>query len=150
MTPTTLALIAFAIAVGCLPPIQAGVNATIASHHGHPLWGALTNTIVASLTLVLIIVVMRVPTAGARGLADAPAWSWLGGVMGAVMVLSAIILAPRLGAAAYVSAMVVGTVAASMTVDHFGLVGFPVRPASVQRIVGGLLVIVGMVLVQTD
>jgi transporter family-2 protein len=150
MTSTTLGLIAFAIAVGCLPPIQAGVNATIAGHHGHPLWGALTNTVVASLTLLVIIVAMRVPTAGVRGLADAPAWSWLGGTMGAVMVLSAIILAPRLGAAAYVSAMVVGTVAASLTIDHFGLIGFPVRPASVQRMIGGALVIIGMIAVQTD
>ena len=75
--------------------VTSSVNVTSARHHGHPLWGALTNTVVASLTLILIIAVMRVPTAGARALADAPAWSWLGGTMGAVMVLSAIILAPR-------------------------------------------------------
>jgi transporter family-2 protein len=83
-------------------------------------------------------------------LAGDPLWSWLGGVRGAMMVLSAIIPAPRLGAAAFVSAMVVGTVVASVAIDHFGLVGFREHPVTTLRLLGGVLVIVGMVLVQTN
>ncbi len=150
MSSSTIVLIVAAIAVGCLPPLQAGINATIAGYHGHPLWGALTNTVVASITLAAMIAVLGVPTSGARALVGAPAWSWLGGVLGAAMVLSAIILAPRLGAAGYVAAMVVGTVTASLVIDHFGLVGFAVHPASALRVCGGILVVVGMILVQAN
>ncbi len=150
MSPATLGLILIVILVGTLPPTQAGVNATLSQYHGHPLWGALTNTLVASLTLGLAVVILRVPAAGLRSLAEAPAWSWLGGLMGATMVLSAIILAPRLGAAAYVCAMVVGTVTASILIDHFGWVGFAEHPATTWRVLGGALVISGMVLVQMN
>jgi len=150
MSPTTPLLIAFAIAVGCLPPLQAGVNATISGYHGHPLWGAITNTIVASLTLAVAIAALRVPTSGLRGLAQAPPWSWFGGFMGATMVVSAIVLAPRLGAATYVTSTVVGTVTASMLVDHFGFVGFSAHPVSALRLCGGALVVAGMILVQRN
>ncbi len=150
MPSTTFVLIAVAIAVGCLPPLQAGINATLSGYHGHPLWGALTNTVVASLALAVAIVVLGAPVSGVRTLASAPAWSWLGGVLGATMVLSAILLAPRLGAAGYVSAMVVGTVTASILIDHFGLVGFAEHPVTLLRLCGGALVIVGMILVQTN
>ncbi len=148
MSLATLGLILIVILVGTLPPTQAGVNATLSQYHGHPLWGALTNTLVASLTLGLAVVLLRVPAAGLKSLAEAPAWSWLGGLMGATMVLSGIILAPRLGAAAYVCAMVVGTVAASILIDHLGLVGFAEHPVTTWRVLGGALVISGMVLVQ--
>lgn len=150
MPIATLGLILLAIVVGALPPLQAGINATISGYHGHPLWGALTNTVVASFSLLAVIVLLRIPSSDLRSLAGAPAWSWVGGVMGATMVLSAIILAPRLGAASYVTAMVVGTVAASILIDHFGVVGYRPHPASVQRLLGGALVVIGMVLVQTD
>lgn len=150
MLPVTAGLILIVILIGTLPPAQAGINATLSQHHGHPLWGALTNTLVASLALGLAIATLRVPHAGLRSLAEAPPWSWLGGLMGATMVLSAITLAPRLGAAAYVCAMVVGTVTASIAIDHFGLVGFVEHPATTWRVLGGALVISGMVLVQMN
>ncbi|TFH25366.1 MAG: DMT family transporter [Myxococcales bacterium] len=150
MSIASLGLILVAILVGALPPLQAGINATIAGYHGHPLWGALTNTVVASLALLGLIVLLRVPGSDLRAVAGAPAWSWAGGLMGAAMVLSAIILAPRLGAAAFVSAMVVGTMTASVLIDHFGVVGFRPHPISLQRIIGGALVVLGMILVQTD
>ncbi len=150
MSLATFGLILIVILVGTLPPTQTGINATLSQYHGHPLWGALTNTVVASLALGLALLVLRVPAAGLRALAEAPAWSWFGGLMGATMVLSAIILAPRLGAAGYVCAMVVGTVTASILIDHFGLVGFTEHPATTWRVFGGALVISGMLVVQAN
>ncbi len=150
MNPGVLGLVLLAICVGCLPPIQAGINATVTQYHGHPLWGALTNTLVASLALATAILVLRVAPGDLAGLSRAPAWSWLGGVLGATMVLSAIVIAPRIGAASYVSAMVVGTVGASLVIDHFGWIGFPEHPVTVARILGGALVVAGMMLVQLD
>lgn len=74
MPAATPGLILVAMAVGCLPPLQAGVNATLSSHHGHPLRGALTNTVVASLALTLTIVVLRIPGSDLHELANAPVW----------------------------------------------------------------------------
>jgi transporter family-2 protein len=148
--PTALwMLVLAAICVGALPPSQAGINATLARHYGHPLWGALTNTVVASLVLVVAVVAVRPAFPDLRAMAAAPAWSWLGGLCGATMVFSAIMLAPRLGAAGYVTAMTVGTVTASLCIDHFGLLGFHAHPVSGLRLLGGAFVVAGMLLVQT-
>ena len=68
MSLVTFGLILIVILVGTFPPAQAGINATLSQHHGHPLWGALTNTLVASLVLGLGIATLRVPHAGLRSL----------------------------------------------------------------------------------
>ena len=83
MSSATVVLILIAVSVGCLPPLQAGINATLAGHHGHPLWAALTNTLVASLVLGFALLALRVPAAELRMLSAAPAWSWMGGWLGA-------------------------------------------------------------------
>ena len=150
MSLLTLGLILIAVIIGCLPPLQAGINATLSGYHGHPLWGALTNTAVATLAMLVAIVVSRTPTSNWQALGEAPAWTWIGGLFGAAMVLSGIVIAPRLGAAAYVSAMVVGTVTASIVIDHFGLVGFEIHRVSWVRLVGGGLVVSGMLVVQAS
>lgn len=150
MPPSTLFLIPIAVLVGCLPPTQAGVNSTLARYWDSPLLAGLTNTVVATLVVGLAALVLRVPWPGLRAAAAAPWWAWLGGVFGAAMVLSGILIAPRLGAAAYVTAMLVGTVTASMVIDHFGLVGFREHPVSFLRLLGGGLVLLGMLLVRAN
>ena len=64
------------------------------------------------------------------GLAESRKARWLaaGGILGAFFVLSSLVLAPRLGATAFVSATVVGTVAASLIIDHYGFLAYRVQP----------------------
>ena len=57
----TLFSILIALMVGAGYPLQAGINASIAKFHGHPLLAAFTNTTVARLVLLVAILVLRVP-----------------------------------------------------------------------------------------
>jgi bacterial/archaeal transporter family-2 protein len=41
-----------------------------------------------------------------------------------------------------------GQVVASIAIDHFGLLGVPVQSASLPRIGGALLIVMGVVIVQ--
>nr|WP_298911582.1 DMT family transporter [uncultured Nostoc sp.] len=59
-----------------------------------------------------------------------------------------IVLAPLLGAATMIGLIILGQMLAAITLDHFGLVGFPVHPLSLWRIVGVILLITGVVFVQ--
>jgi transporter family-2 protein len=72
----------------------------------------------------------------------------MGGLLGRVYIVAAIVLAPRLGAATLVAALVAGQMVASLPIDHFGWVGFAVHPVSPLRILGAVLVGGGVVLVQ--
>jgi transporter family-2 protein len=75
-------------------------------------------------------------------------WQWSGGLLGAVYVVATIVLAPRLGAATLIAAVVAGQMIASVLLDQYGLVGFPVHPLSALRLLGAGLVIGGVVLIQ--
>ena len=73
---------------------------------------------------------------------------WTGGLLGAVVVCASVVLTPRLGAATTIGVFLTGQVVASIVIDHFGLLGVPVQPAGLSRIAGGLLIVVGVVIVQ--
>ena len=137
-----------ALMVGAGYPIQAGVNATIAQYQGHPLLAAFTNTTVASLVLLVLIVAMRIPFPAMGQLVAAPFWAWGGGFLGAFFVFSSLVLAPKMGAAAYVSTTIVGTMSAALIIDHFGLLAYKPQAITLQRIIGAVMVIAGMFLIQ--
>jgi transporter family-2 protein len=68
--------------------------------------------------------------------------------MGAVFVSTTAWLAPVLGAATLVSVAVAGQMAFALVLDHYGLVGFPVRTMSLGRAVGAGLLVAGVVLIR--
>ena len=66
----------------------------------------------------------------------------------ALIVLAGATLAPRLGAAAFIAAVVGGQLACSVILDHFGLMDLPRQPLSLPRAAGLLLVFAGVLLVK--
>ena len=136
--------ILIALMVGAGYPLQAGINASLANFHGHPLLAALTNTTVASLVLLVAVIVLRVPLPHVSGLVSAPWWAWTGGCLGAFFVLSSLVLAPKLGAAAFVSTTIVGTMVASLAIDHYGFIAYRAQPITLLRLMGGVFVVTGM------
>lgn len=77
MPPSFLLL--SAVAVGAAVPVQSAINAQMGGMQGHPLYGALTNTAVATLIFVLLILGLRIPAPDLQAAASGPAWLWLGG-----------------------------------------------------------------------
>lgn len=143
-----MALIIVAVLIGLLLPVQAGANAQLRSTLGHPLTTAFVSFLVGTLALGLLLLVARVPAVPTRSLAQAPAWHWVGGLLGAVYVAAAVVLAPRLGAATLIASIVTGQMLASIALDHFGWVGFEHHPASWPRLLGGALIILGVALIR--
>ena len=129
--------------------MQAGINATLAQHAGHPLFGMVANMTLATVIVYFAVIVLRVPLPFAQVAGSAPWYAWVGGACGVTLVFSAMTIAPNLGAAAYVCATLVGTILASLAIDHFGLLAFRPQPITVQRVLGAALVIIGMILVTT-
>jgi bacterial/archaeal transporter family-2 protein len=141
-------LLLLAVAAGVLLPIQAGVNAQLRTALGSPVAAALVSFVVGTAGLVLVTLALRTPLPLRSAWAASPWWQWTGGLIGAVYVLASIVLAPRLGAATLVAAVVAGQMLSSVLLDQYGLVGFPVHPISAVRLLGAGLVIVGVLLIQ--
>ena len=141
-------LLLLALAAGVLLPVQAGVNAQLRSVVGSPLAAALVSFLVGTAGLGTAAVIFRAPMAVRTAWAVSPWWLWLGGLIGALYVVATIVLAPRLGAATLVAAVVAGQMIASLLLDQYGLLGFPTHAINGLRVLGAALVTVGVILVQ--
>jgi transporter family-2 protein len=150
LSPATwlLALLAIAIAVGAAVPMQSAINAQMAQAQGHPLYGALANTVIASAVLGGLVLALRLPPPDLRSAAAGPWWLWLGGLIGAAFVFGALFVAPRVGAAAFAAATIFGSAVASLAIDHFGAFGFTPRPLDMQRLAGAACLLAGVFLLQ--
>ena len=144
---TVVGLAAVAVVAGALVPFQAGSNAELGRALGHPLWATLVSLVVSILVVIPIALAMQAapPVFGAAR--HLPAWAWLGGVAGAIYVSSALILVPRVGATSFMVCVIAGQLIASLLLDYHGWMNLPVREVSVGRVLGVVMVIVGMVMV---
>lgn len=143
-----IALLLIAITLGVLLPVQAGVNAQLRTVLGEPIVAALASFLIGTAALALVMLGARTEVPAGFAWTGSPWWYWVGGLIGAIYVVGAIVLAPRLGAATLTAAVVAGQMLASLVLDHFGWVGFPLHEATPLRLLGGGLIILGVVLVQ--
>jgi len=75
-------------------------------------------------------------------------WAWTGGFFGAVYIAISIFLVPRLGAAFFVALLVAGQMLASVAFDHFGALGLSEHPIDIPRLIGAVLLVIGVVLIR--
>jgi len=136
------------LVAGIMMPIQPGINAQLAMVVNGPLVASLISFFVGTVTLLVYCLAVRVDWPAARELGQFPWWIWTGGVLGAFFVTVTVIVARELGAVSMLSLLIAGQMLAAVVLDHFGLAGFPVHAASLWRIVGVVLLVVGAVMVQ--
>ena len=115
---------------------------------GHPVYGAMFSVAVSTLTMLAAALMERLPIPDLRGIGAQPAWAWTGGIIGAFVVLTALTATPRLGAATTVVLFIAGQLAASLVLDHYGLLGVPVHPVDLRRMLGVVCLVAGVILIR--
>jgi transporter family-2 protein len=138
----------FAVAAGAMLPVQFGVNAQLSHWVGSPIRAAFVSFLVGTVALLILSAFVQKPMPSLARLGDVPWWVWVGGLLGAFYVAGSIVTAPKLGAVTLAAAIIFGQMLASVLVDQFGWVGFEEHHASPGRLIGVLLVAVGVVLVR--
>ena len=141
-------LILVAIVVGAILPVQAGLNARMGQLVGQPVISAIISFVVGLIGLLVYMVMSRVPMSAWSLTAQAPKLLWTAGLLGAFYVTAMVLLVPKLGLALSFGLVVAGQMAASLVMDHYGLLGAPVQPVSVLRVLGVVLIVAGVVLVR--
>ena len=108
---------------------------------------ALTFATCVQLALsLLILVVARAGIGGLGGAFRAPAWMWLGGLMGLTVVLSITFAQPRIGATATIGILIAGQLVMGAAIDRYGLFGVDRIGISAPRAVGIALLGIGAAL----
>ena len=135
-----------AVAIGALLPLQALINARLGQLTTGALAASFISFLIGTLVLGACLAATRAALPGWQTITSQPLWLWLGGVIGALFVLSATVLVPRLGAGAMICLVIFGQLAGSLLLDHFGVLG-SARPVDLTRLIGALLVLAGALLV---
>jgi transporter family-2 protein len=141
-------LYGFALVAGIINALQPGANATLSKILERPFLAALIALAVNAAAMLGIGLVTGQLTAPASDKWGAvPWWAWLGGLFGATYLMSQLLVSQQMGAGAFMGVTVTTAVVVSLALDHFGLMGFAVHPVNAARVIGGLLMIVGVGLV---
>ncbi len=137
-----------ALLAGAMMPTQAATNNKMAAFVDSPILAAFISFLVGTVALLVYIVLSGVPLANISGVKDAPAIAWAGGLLGAFFVAAAVTLVPKLGVAMTFSLIIAGQMIVTLVIDHFGLLGVPVKDVSIARLGGILLITAGVVLIR--
>jgi transporter family-2 protein len=144
---TTSLLWLLALVAGALIPVQAAANAALSkSIQGNVPFAALTLFVVAGTATAVAALAAGGQLPDAVALRAAPWWSYLGGFIVAFYVFTITFLAPRLGVGTAISLIVTGQIVAALTIDHLGLLRSPTFPLTPARLLGAVLMAVGVFL----
>src|SRR5205823_12806160 len=112
--PVTLSLVA-----GVAGTVQIAVMGRLGDRIGVVAAFAFAAVVTAAIGLLVLLAVRR-SLAGFGHAVDQPAWMWLGGLMGAIVVLPITYAGPRIGPTATVALFIAGTFASAVDVSGYG------------------------------
>lgn len=144
----TYIYILIALAAGAMMPTQAATNNKMAMVVDSPILSAFISFVVGTVALFAYVVISGTPLGNLAAAKNAPAIAWVGGLLGAFFVASAVTLVPRLGVAMTFSLIIAGQMLVTLVIDHFGLLGVPVKEVSLPRIAGILLITTGVIVIR--
>jgi transporter family-2 protein len=135
-----------AVAAGCFVGLQAPVNARLGRQVGS-LQAATVSFLIGTLALIVVAALSSGGLAGVGKASGAPWWALIGGVLGAFYVTTALLTVRTLGVSGLTAIVVTGQLAIAVAVDRFGLFGLSKQHIGAPRILGLVLLLVGVVLV---
>ena len=142
---TKLGFAALAIAAGIAAAVQGAANAGLAKSAGVGP-ALLVNTGIVGIGALALWLALGARTSFFP--AEAPVSLYLGGACGFVVIASMAFVFPKIGAAYAIALMVGGQCVAALLVDHYGLLGMPTDPVTLQRVLGVGLVAAGAVVMR--
>ena len=146
--PTTILLFLLVAVAGVAAVTQQVFNANLRGVLNSAGWAAVVSYAVGLISVFAFALASGDPLPSLAVARGASWYLWTGGALGALFIIIAIFLVPKLGAATFIALFVVGQMLASLVFDHFGLFGLEKHAASPVRLAGAALLIAGVVLIR--
>ncbi|MCG7507637.1 DMT family transporter [Mesorhizobium retamae] len=137
-----------AFGLGALISMQPPINAQAASILGSPLLAALCSITISLVMVCVARVFLDHSSINWSRFAELPWWVLIGGAVGALFVIGALMVAPKVGVAAFFVFVVLGQLTGAAMIDQVAGFGVPSNPITWQRAAGILLVFAGAALTQ--
>lgn len=138
------------VVFGMFSAAQTAVNGQLGVVLGTATGAALVSFTVGVSTLLLIVLATRakwrlgVPAGRDRN----PWWMWIGGFLGAAFVFGNAFLSPVIGTGLTVMTILLGMMAGSLLIDHFGLLDARRKPVTVLQAAGLACMVAGVAVIR--
>ena len=135
-----------ALAAGVALATQSAINTQLAkAMSGEAMIATFISFAVGTIVLFFIAWVKTDLWGNLSAIPSQPWWKLIGGVLGAIVVFTTVLLAPKLGITAMLFFIIVGQLITAATIDHFGLIGMPIREVNITKFIGLIIVAFGLV-----
>ena len=134
---------------GAAVPLLAVINASYGQAIGHVLFAAMTLSLVASATLVALVIIAGGTLPTMETIKTIPLWQFTAGLFFVVYVVCITAAAPRIGLGNAIILVVVAQILVAATIDHFGLFGTAVQHITWPRTAGIVCLCIGVFLARS-
>ena len=138
----------WALLAGAFIPLIGILNARVGRALGEPIYATVIVFFVAILIALLISIVFGKSSLTTSNLQNLAPFDFGAGLIVAFYVISATVLAPKIGVANFIVMAVSSQILFSLMIDHFGLFGAPVKPVDLTKIFGAGLLLLGVAITQ--
>ena len=111
-----------------------------------PLQAALFSFLVGTIVLACLVFFQSADKPDLATLGQIPWYLWLGGFLGVYAISISIYTAPKLGFLTLSGLIIFGQIIMSMIVDQYGLLGTEKTAINWQRLLGGVVIFIGVLL----
>ena len=138
----------FALLMGFCTPLQTAANSRMRQLVSSAPLSTLISFAVSTIVLIIVALITSSPLIPSQqAFHDAPWWSWFIGVIPLITITIAIHLFKEIGQLQAMVIPIFSQLLFSLCIDHFGWFGAKVMPMNWQRMIGALLLIVGVTMV---
>ncbi|RKN79700.1 DMT family transporter [Ulvibacterium marinum] len=143
-----LFFILLAIIAGAVLPVQAGLNVQLGKSVHQPIFAAFASFLIGTLGLLIYLFILKFDFSSITQTKTVSPVVWMAGILGAFYVAAVIILAPKLGTALTFILVVAGQMTISLILDHYGILGLPIKHINWQRLLGVAFLVAGVLLIR--
>jgi transporter family-2 protein len=136
------------VLAGGLLPTQAAMNAAIGMRTSGALFAVGVNFFTGTVVMACLLTALRTAWPTTAQFASVPWWAWASGLCGIGVVFTTLYASPRLGATVAFGAIIAGQMLVSLLCDTFGWLNYQQQDLSPGRIIGAVLLVIGVVMIR--
>ena len=134
----------WALLAGAFIPLIGILNGRVGRALGEPFYASVMLFGVAIILALVVSVIFGKAVPSVQNLQTLRPMDYTAGFIVAFYVISATVLAGKIGVANFIVMAVSGQIMFSLMIDHFGLFGAPVKPINMTQLVGAVLLLIGL------
>ncbi|WP_411168124.1 DMT family transporter [Clostridium sp. MB05] len=134
--------------------LQVGINGGLRLKLENPILSSLISFSVGALGLLVVFIFSLLNGSttciNINNIKNIKWWMLMGGLLGAFYILMTILVPPKIGFANMLSIVICGQIVLAVIFDHFGILGNEIHLITPIRIIGVMVLVLGVYIIQAN